>query len=446
MSASGPGLPQRDWNFTAVYSLGFLYVISVFNYLDRSLLGLALPAIKVEMQASDTVLGLVSGLAFVLFYAILGIPIAWAADRWNRRNIIAAGFAFWSLMTALTGWVGTIWQLAIARFLMGAGEACCLPPSNSIIADLFRKARRPLVLSIFGTANSVALIVFFPIAGWIAHHYGWRMMFIAAGAPGIVLAVFFVLTVKEPRRGASEDKPVRPASDGWRAMARFLAGSRTYVLLLAGATLMGANIFAAAAWTPSFLNRVHDMTLAQVAASIGPVRGILGAAGILVGGIVIDRLLRGNPRWRVRLPALACILLGPAEALFLLGEPYWAWFLGFALTSFLTLLHQGPIYAVAMDVVRLGMRAMAIALLIFCASLLGQVCGPFMVGVLTDALQPTLGDSAIRYSLLIVAVTPVLAGLCFWAAASSYADDMERATVSDNGGHPGSAAEGGAGS
>jgi MFS family permease len=427
MSGDGPGSPRRDWSFPAVYSLGFLYAISVFNYLDRALLGLALPAIKVEMQASDTALGLVSGLAFVLFYAFLGIPIAWAADRWNRRNIIAAGFAFWSVMTALTGWVGNIWQLALARFLMGAGEACCLPPSNSIIADLFRKARRPLVLSIFGTANSMALILFFPLAGWIAHHYGWRMMFVAAGVPGIILALAFVLTVREPRRGASEDKPVRAATDGWRATSRFLLGSRTYVLLLAGATLMGANIFAAAAWMPSFLNRVHDMTLVQVAASIGPVRGILGAAGILAGGIIIDRLLRGSARWRVRLPALACILLGPAEALFLLGEPYWAWFLGFALTSFLTLLHQGPIYAVAMDVVRLGMRAMAIALLIFCASLLGQVCGPLAVGAITDALQPTLGQEAIRYSLLIIAVTPVLAGVCFWAAASSYANDMERA-------------------
>ena len=131
------------------------------------------------------------------------MPIAWAADRWNRRNIIAVGFAFWSLMTALTGYVGNIWQLAAARFLMGAGEAACMPPSNSMIADLFRKARRPLALAIFGTANSIAFIALFPIAGWIAQTHGWRTMFIAAGAPGLVLALLFYLTVKEPVRGAS---------------------------------------------------------------------------------------------------------------------------------------------------------------------------------------------------------------------------------------------------
>jgi MFS family permease len=107
-----------------------LTLISVFNYLDRSLLGLALPAIKQEMQVSDTALGLVSGLAFVLIYSTLGVPIAWLADRYNRRNIIAIGLAFWSAMTAATGWVSNVWQLAAARFLMGAGEASSTAPAN----------------------------------------------------------------------------------------------------------------------------------------------------------------------------------------------------------------------------------------------------------------------------------------------------------------------------
>lgn len=418
---------RSDWSFPAAYSLGFLCLISVFNYLDRSLLGLALPLIKTEMHASDTALGLVSGLAFVLFYAILGVPIAWAADRWNRRNIIAAGFAFWSLMTALTGYVGNIWQLATARFLMGAGEAACMPPSNAMIADLFRKARRPLALAIFGTANSIAFIALFPIAGWIAQAHGWRMMFVAAGIPGLILALIFYLTVREPPRGAQEARPGGAAAEDFRHTLRFLAGSRTYLLILAGVTLMGANIFAAGTWTPTFLNRVHHMGIAEVAASIGPVRGLVGAVGILAGGFVIDRLAPQRARWRIRLPALACILAGPSEALFLLGDAWWLWMLGFGLTSFFTLLHQGPIYAATMDVACVRMRALAIAVLLFCASLLGQVVGPLAVGVLNDALQVSLGDHAIRYSLLIIAVTPVLAGLCFWAAASHYLADMDRA-------------------
>ena len=113
---------SRDWTAPTAYSLGFLTLISAFNYLDRSLLGLALPAIKVEMGVSDTTLGLVSGLAFVLFYSLLGVPIAWLADRWSRRNIVAIGFAFWSLMTLLTGWVASIWQSRSSRVTGASGK------------------------------------------------------------------------------------------------------------------------------------------------------------------------------------------------------------------------------------------------------------------------------------------------------------------------------------
>lgn len=427
--ADSPTPETRDWTGTTIYSLGFLSLISVFNYLDRSILGLALPLIKTEMQVSDTVLGLVTGLAFVLFYSILGVPIAWAADRWNRRNIIAAGFAFWSVMTALTGFVGTIWQLAMTRFLMGAGEACGIAPSNSMIADLFRSRRRPLAMAIYGTANSAAFILFFPIAGWIAQHYGWRMMFLAAGLPGIVLALIFFLTVREPVRGARDEHRAVHRADSFTVTIRFLAGSRTYVFLLAGVTFMGANVFAAGAWTPTFLARVHGMTLSDIAASIGPVRGVLGALGIIAGGIAIDRIPVSATRWRILLPAIACMLVGPAEALFLLGDSRSVWLAGFGLASFLTLIHQGPIYAAAVNVSRVRARAVATALLIFCASLLGQAVGPLIVGVLNDALAPSFGAVSIRYSLLIIAVTPVFAGIFFWLAARSYASDMERAAA-----------------
>lgn len=425
MSTSGE--QQRDWTPVAVYSLVFLSLISVFNYLDRSILGLALPYIKSEMHVSDTALGLVSGLAFALFYTVLGVPIAWAADRFSRRNIIAIGFAFWSLMTIVTGFVASIWQLAAARFLMGAGEACGIAPSNSMIADLFRRARRPLAMALFGLANSVAFIVFFPVAGWIAEHYGWRAMFIAAGIPGLLLALLFRLTVREPRRGAMEESTTAVKSDRFWPTLRFLAGSPCYLYLLAGATFMGANAYAAGAWTPTFLQRVHGMGMAEIAASIGPVRGFLGAAGVLAGGVLIDRLGSHQLAWRIKLPALACILVGPAELLFLLADQRWLWLGGFALTSLLTLVHQAPVFAAAVNIARVRARALAIALLMIAAGLLGQVVGPTVVGMLNDYLAHTQGEVAIRYSLLIIAVTPVLAGVAFWRAAAHYAADIERA-------------------
>jgi MFS family permease len=418
MSEEGIGGPQSrspggDWSTGATYGLGFLTLISAFNYLDRSLLGLALPAIKAEMAVSDTVLGLVSGLAFVLFYSLLGVPIAWAADRWNRRNIIAAGFAFWSLMTLLTGWVANIWQLAVARFLMGAGEACGLAPSNSIISDLFRKERRALALSIFGTGSSIAFVVFFPILGAIGEAHGWRQMFVFAGVPGVLLAVIFALTVREPRRtgrSPAEDRAPRNPGSLFADLA-VLFRSPAYLFLLAASTFMGLNVFAASVWTPTFLERVHGLSMGSVASIIGPIRGIFGLAGVLIGGFAIDRLMRRSPHWRITLPALACLLLAPVEVLFLLASEQWLWMAAFAGSAFLTLIHQGPLFALVMEVAPSRMRALAIATLVLFSGLLGQAAGPLIVGMANDALAPTIGDTAIRYSMLIIAATAILAGV-----------------------------------
>ncbi len=417
-----------DWNFGAMYGLGFLTIVSAFNYLDRSLLGLALPAIKAEMHVSDTVLGLVSGLAFLLFYSILGVPIAWAADRYNRRNIIAFGFAFWSLMTMATGWVSNVWQLALTRFLMGAGEACGIAPSNSIISDLFRAERRPLAFSIFGTAVSISSILFFPIMGWVGYAYGWRAMFVVAGIPGLILALVFALTVKEPERGASEAKRIEKAArEGFRTSIAFLAKSRAYIFIVLGATMMGLNVFAASVWTPTFLTRVHGLTLIEVAGTTGPIRGIFGVAGVLLGGLLIDRMGRRAAHWRMTIPAVACLLAAPAELVFLLSDNHAIWLSAYAASAFLLLIHQGPIFAAVMSVARLRMRAVATSILLFCAALIGQALGPLVVGYLNDLLHPSLGDIAVRYSMLVIVATAIAGGIMFLLAGRYIEADAKRA-------------------
>lgn len=419
---------NKDWNFSSVYGLGFLTLVSAFNYLDRSLLGLALPAIKTEMHVSDTALGLVSGLAFLLFYSILGVPIAWAADRYNRRNIIAIGFAFWSLMTMVTGWVTNIWQLAIARFLMGAGEACGIAPSNSIISDLFRAERRPLAFSIFGTAVSISSILFIPIMGWVGHVYGWRAMFVVAGLPGILLAAIFFLTVKEPTRGASEARRMeRVARESFRASLAFLARQRAYICIVVGATLMGLNVFAAGVWTPTFLVRVHGLTLIEVAGVTGPIRGIFGVAGVLMGGLLIDRLSRRAAHWRMTIPAVACLLAAPAELIFLIADNHAVWLSAYAASAFLLLVHQGPIFAAIVSVARLRMRAVATSILLFSAALIGQALGPLIVGYLNDLLSPQLGEVAVRYSMLVIVITAIAAGIMFLLAGRYIEEDTKRA-------------------
>lgn len=417
--------PSRHSNAYAVYALGFLTLISAFNYLDRAVLGLALPLIKREMQVSDTALGLASGLAFALFYSLLGLPIAWLADRWSRRHVIAIGFAFWSLMTVLTGWVVNIWQLATARFLMGAGEACGVAPSSSMISELFRETRRPLALAVFGMASSLSFIVFYPLVGWIGQHFGWRGMFVSSGLPGFVLAAVFFLTVREPARSGTKEAPMASLPGS----VRFLLGSRTYLLILTGSMFMGASVYAGSTWNATYLTRVHHLSLAQVAASIGPLQGLCGGAGILLGGFLSAALGRRDQRWLLGLPVIACLLAAPAEVLFLLGGARTTWMTGFALMSFFALAHQAPIFAAAMSTARLRMRSVAISMLVLASGLLGQIVGPLLVGMLDDWLNAALGDAAVRYSLLLVAVCLAGASLAFLAAIRSFEADRQRAIM-----------------
>jgi len=415
------------WPWAATWPLLVLTLVSISNYLDRSLLGLALPAIKRELGSSDTVLGLASGLAFILFYSLLGIPIAWAADRYNRRNIIAAGLVVWSVMTACTGFIAGIWQLVVVRLLMGAGEACGTAPSNSIIADRFPPERRPLALALFGSASPLAFILFFPLAGWIAQTYGWRRMFIAMGLPGILLALVLIFTVREPQRTAPPSKPL-PVMRSLLSDLGGLFSNRCFAWIFAGVTLMGANVWASGTWTPSFFTRVHHLSVRDVANIIGPTRGFIGLFGILIGGVLIDRLPKKKIFWRVGLPAIACLLAGPAEALFLLGNSHLAWLGGFALSSFFMLIHQAPIFAAVVNIVGERRRALATAVVLLGASLIGDAVGPTMVGLINDLLAPRFGDEAIRYSMLMVALTPVLAALCFLRAAMLYEAAVDQAT------------------
>lgn len=417
----------RDFTPGALYALGFLTIVSTFNFFDRSVLSLVLPLIKRDLHLSDTTLGLISGLVFVLFYSALGIPIARLADRTNRRNIIAAGFAFWSLVTMLTGLVANVWQLVVLRFLTGAGEATGVSPSTSMASDLFSRERRPLAMSFISAGSPLASILFLPVAGWIAQQYGWRTTFAAAGIPGLILALAFFLTVKEPVRGASEQRAAPAAADSFWRTVRFLAGARTYVLIIISGCFMGITIYANAVWSATFLVRVHHFTMLQVGSLAGPVRGGLGLVGVLLGGWLTVRLSRIDVRWRVWTPAAACLLFGPAEVLFLLGGSAAASLTGLALASLFNSAYAGPLYAACMNVVKPRMRALASATFLLFAGTMGQIVGPLAVGLLDDHLSGRFGELTIRYSMLVAAVCAVASGLMLWYSGAYMEDDARRA-------------------
>jgi predicted MFS family arabinose efflux permease len=297
-----------------------------------------------------------------------------------------------------------------------------------MIADLFDPARRPRALAIFGMAFMISSVFLTPIAGLIGETYGWRRMFIVAGLPGLALAFLFALTVREPARTMRGVKTAAAAPSFWAA-ARYLAGSRAYLCVLAGTVFMGANIFAASQWSFTFLARVHGIGMAEGAATIGPIRGILGGAGVLAGGVLIEAMSKRDPRWRTRLPALTCLLVAPAELAFLLFDEKAVWLTGLALASFFTYIHQPPIYALILGVAKPRMRAVATAIMLVFSSLFSQAVGPVAVGLLNDLLAPAHGEFAIRYSLLLLAVTAIGGGIMFLLAGRYAEEDIKRAAA-----------------
>jgi MFS family permease len=407
------------------YVLALLTLIYALNFLDRTIFNVLIEPIKKEFALSDTTMGLLAGFGFVLFYSLLGIPIARIADRLNRRNIVALAFAFWSAMTLLCGMASSVATLTLARIGVGIGESAGTPASQSMVADLFSKNERPRALGIYAIGTYLGIFLGYFIGGHINQHYGWRMAFFSAGLPGIALAAVLWFTVNEPRRGVMAEtftpEPIGPTLG-------FLASQRSFVIVLIGFCLTTYTNYATAAWIPPFLARVHHLNSAEIGTYAGTFKGLFGAAGTLVGGLVVARISRRDDRWKLWAPAITSGLAGPAFAWCMLTPDFATMVVALAATSFLLGFHLGPIFAIAQTVARPSMRALASAIILLTATCFGQGIGPLAVGMVNDALKNDYGADAVRYSLLSAAIATTLGALLFVWAARSIRADIQRAS------------------
>jgi MFS family permease len=407
------------------YVLAILTVVYALNFLDRTIFNVLIEPIKKEFVLTDTTMGLLAGFGFVLFYSLLGIPIARIADRLNRRNIVAIAFAFWSAMTALCGMATSVAALALARIGVGIGESAGTPASQSLVADLFNKNERPRALGIYAIGTYLGVFLGYFIGGYINQHYGWRMAFYTAGLPGIALAAVLWLTVSEPKRGAMAEtftpEPLGPTLG-------FLASQKTFIIVLVGFCLTTFTNYATGAWIPPFLARVHHLSSVEIGTYAGTFKGLAGMAGTLVGGLVVAQISKRDDRWKLWAPAIMSGLAGPVFAVCMLTQDFKTMVAALALTSFLVGFHLGPIFAIAQTVAKPSMRALASAIILLTATCFGQGVGPLAVGMLNDALKNDYGAGAVRYSLLSAAVTTVLGALLFIWAARSIRDDIKRVT------------------
>src|SRR5882757_1397683 len=407
------------------FVLGLLTIIYALNFLDRTIFNVLIEPIKKEFTLSDTTMGLLAGFGFVLFYSLVGIPIARVADRLNRRNIVAVAFAFWSAMTFLCGMATSVTTLALARIGVGIGESAGTPASQSIVADLFSKNERPRALGIYAIGTYLGVFLGYFIGGYVNQHYGWRMAFFTAGLPGIALAAVLWLTISEPKRGAMAEnftpEPLGPTIG-------FLASQKTFVIVLIGFCLTTFTNYATGAWIPPFLARVHHLSSAEIGTYAGTFKGLAGMAGTLVGGLVVARIGQRDDRWKLWAPAITSGLAGPVFAVCMLTQSFALMVTALALTSFLVGFHLGPIFAIAQTVAKPSMRALASAIVLLTATCFGQGIGPLAVGIINDALRGAYGADAVRYSLLSAAVTTTLGALLFVWAARWIRADIKRAS------------------
>lgn len=406
--------------------VGLLTAIYLLNFLDRQIVTILAAPIKADLHLTNTELGLITGLAFALFYALLGLPIAWLAERLNRVWLIAGSLALWSAMTAVCGLSANFAQLFAARIGVGIGEAGCVPASHSLISATVSPRQRATALGVFALGIPLGTLAGMALGGWIATSYGWRAAFLIVGLPGLALAGLLLGLVKDPRH--DQGGPRRHYALSTRRIVARLIGKRSYCLAVSGGALASAGSYGILGFLGIYVPSHFGLTLAQAGLVLGAAIGLGGTIGSAAGGWLADRFV--NRRALVFIPAstllaaapcLAAALLidhaGPALALFVLGTCLsGAWY--------------GPTFAVLQGVSPVDGRATASALFTLAVNLVGLGCGPVLVGSLSDYLaHPGAGladsDAALGHALLAGTLLFVLAAACFFFAASAIERDFE---------------------
>jgi len=426
------------------YVLFMLLLVAVFNNVDRTILSILVEPIKAEFALSDTAMGAAMGVAFVLVYTITALPVSRWAEFGVRRSIIAGGLFLWSLFTAATCWVQSYTQLFLMRMGVGIGEAAGTPPSLSLLSDYLPRSRRARGVSVIPVGAVTGMGLGMVAGGFINEAYGWRMAFLAAGLPGILLAVLVRFTVREPVRGGTEARGHSTQSATLMEAIRYLLGLRTFqVILVANAfanfAAMGRNL-----WEPSFLIRTYEMGTGSAGLWYFLTSPLPSMLGIYLGGRYADRLGARDPRWYLWVPAAGQTLSVPILVAFLL----WPESDRMAMPAFMTRLgvetipvafvfsivgsvfstfFTAPFLASIQNIAKLRMRAMAAALSTAVSSFVGLCAGPLLVGVVSDAFQSSFGSDALRYSLLIPTLAPLLSAVVCVLGTQGIRQDIAQA-------------------
>jgi len=418
-AAPGTAEAEKKPGARAIIALAILSCTVGLNTVDRNMFGLLLPQIQQDIAISDSAMGLLVGAVFMIVYSVSSLPIAWLADRTGRRNVIAAGLGFWSIVTALTGFAQNLAHLVMARMALGVGEASNMAPTSALIGDMFRGRYRVIAMSAFAAGGPLAIMIFFPIIGWVTAEHSWRAAYPLMGAVGILVAVATLLAVREPEReqSAITTAPKEPAA-GLLAATIGILRIPGFLMLAAAGTMVSINLGATLAWLPAFMQRVHGLDAAETGLLLGAYKGGFGVAATLAAGVLVTYLMRFDRRWLAWAPMLFALGLVPAQLLLVWSDNPALWQIGLALDSIFMSAIAPCLFALLLTLLDPSTRATGAALYLLIFNLVGQSLGPLLVGALSDNVFAAAGDEAVRYSLLAAPLVAALAGLLLFVLST----------------------------
>ena len=437
MASSQQG--SLNWNNTQKYVIFILFLVHMFNLMDRQIINVLSPAIQQDFNLSDSQIGILSGLSFALLYAIFGFPIARLADKKNRVKIISVCLAFWSAMTALCGVTQNFLQILLARAGVGIGEAGCNPPAHSLISDYFPREQRATALAIYSIGLTAGSLFGILAGGYLASTLGWRWAFILLGIPGVVLGIVVITTLKEPVRGAMEPLAIRQKmienKDSGPSVSeslRILSRIKSYVILIVSAGITAFAGYAFSAWIFHFIGRTHELSYEEFTLPLGIAIGVGGGIGIYLGGVVTDYLAKKDLSAYFLIPSIVHFLSVP---IFLMAVWVSSPLICFVLLFIVFALHAsvaGPYYGLVQNLAPVNLRAFAIAIFAFFTVALGLGAGPFVTGLISENLAQTMGQAdGLRWAITALAPLWAIAGIMTLIGRKILIRDLEQAAMSE---------------
>jgi len=408
-----------------IYATVLLGFVNLFQGLDRAALSVLVEPIKADLGLTDTQLGLLTGFAFSLTYALFGIPLARLADTRSRVKLLSVCLAVWSAATALAGVAQNFVQLALTRVVVGIGEAGGAPASVSMLGDYYTPENRSRGMSWYQLGGAAGGTLGLALVGVIADQFGWRIAFFAMGLPGVLLALVLLTTLRDPQRGRFQQTSETFETDiTWYQAIGQVLSRRTmlHVFIAYGVgTFGGAGL---SAWFGAFFMRSHGLSLSEVGALLGGVVGLCTIVGVMLGAALGPKAVRKDRRWELWWPGAACLAIVPTWILTLYLDDIHVVSLTLGITIIINASFVALVLTSIQSVLPAHLRGMGMAGIMFATNLIGAGSGPLLVGLLSDLLEPSLGVESLRYAMIISVLVIGWAAIHFFVAAKHLKSEL----------------------